>query len=296
MSAVEVTIAELEDCGHDEVVRLDWMSVDHSYQRPIDESRVKRMGSFNGGLFGRLTVNRRADRSLWVVDGQHRLAMARRNGLKHVPCTVYEGWTVPQEAWVFHYKNGLSVKVSAYDQHRAALGHLDPMALEIEAIVAEIGGAIGNRNSPHTGTIDRISCIDTLKSIYKIQNTPRGRSPVARNSINGGPEHLRKTLHVLADMWGNVPYADGDTKPFHGAVVKGMAIFLWNAIADANFDEQKLVKYLRIESPQKLMSMASGRTNMALSRAVAISIRQLYNKKAPRNKLSEEWEMGDLPH
>ena len=70
------------------------LQIDESYQRSIDtgpsQSLVKRIArDWDWGLCQPLNVAKREDGSLWVIDGQHRLAAARDRGdIYDLPCVV----------------------------------------------------------------------------------------------------------------------------------------------------------------------------------------------------------------
>lgn len=294
MGTVQAPSANLGDYGEEALIGTGVLRVDTSYQRPQNELRVRQMTPFNPSLFGRLTVNQRADGSWWVVDGQHRLAAAIRGGQTSVPCTVYRGWSVKDEAWVYGFRNRTQMKPSQYDLHKASVLFGDPIALDLEKIVAEIGGAIGPRNSPAVGTRGHIGCVESLRRIYGMRNE-HGRYPIERYSKLNGREHLRKTLHLINAAWGDISET-AKVKPFHGALVRGMAIFLWHASDDPNFEERKLVEALQKQkaTPFDIMNAANS-TAVSVPRALAREIKNRYNGHVRIRKLGD-WDVNDLPH
>lgn len=293
MSTVQASSAGLNEYGTESFMPVDALSVDHNYQRPTNQLRIRQMTPFAPSLVGRLTVSQRTDGTFWVVDGQHRLEAAKRNGVSSVPCTVYKGWTMKDEAWIYSFRNRTQIKPSQYDIHKASVLFGDPIALDLEKIVAEIGGAIGSRNSPAVGTRDHIACVDSLRRIYGMKNE-HGRYPIERYPKQNGREHLRKTLHVINAAWGDI----ADTamvRPFHGGLVRGMAVFLWHASDDPNFEEGKLIEALRRPkaTPFDIMN-AANHTAVGIPRALAREIKNRYNAHARTRKLGD-WDVNDLP-
>ena len=72
-------------------VALADLKVDTGYARPLDEAWVREIAAgFYEQLFLPLVVNRRPSGDLYVVDGQHRLEVARIAGATHVWATVLE--------------------------------------------------------------------------------------------------------------------------------------------------------------------------------------------------------------
>lgn len=69
-------------------VELADLHVDHDYQRPIDRGKVTRMRDDKTYRRLPVTVNVRADGSMWLTDGQHRAQAAHEDGETHVRARV----------------------------------------------------------------------------------------------------------------------------------------------------------------------------------------------------------------
>ena len=302
MNAVQADATQLEFLkarGQEVVIPLRKLKVDHTYQRPLRDRRVKDMSGehFNADLVGRLTVSRRQDGSLFVVEGQHRLAAMLASGITEWPCIVHEGWSLADEAFIYTKRGSTPLKQSAYESHLSSLAYGDPIALDIEAIVKEIGGTLAPRNHPDTGLVHHISCVDTLRRIYGLKNE-HGRYPTGRYAKQNGREHLRRTLGIIVDAWSGMPcWSDKNdkAKPFHADIVKAVAIFLWFAESDPNFDEQKLIQALGRITPGGLLTSATAFNPTTPPTAIANAIRKQYNLVIRKGKLSEAWVFGDLP-
>lgn len=95
---------------------------DQSYQRPIDERRVKRIvAKYNPNLVNEPKVSNR-NGMFYVFDGQHTIAaMKMMNNNRHLPieCKVFSGLTQQDEAKLFAEQNGISSPVRTSDKMRA---------------------------------------------------------------------------------------------------------------------------------------------------------------------------------
>lgn len=104
-----------------------------TYQRDLDHKRIAGyVKNFNPALIGVLTLNRRPDKTLWCVDGQHRLMACKSiETVSTVPAIVLELGTVKEEAELFLLLNSSSKKVTVQESlsARVARGDEDAAAL-----------------------------------------------------------------------------------------------------------------------------------------------------------------------
>lgn len=123
-----------------EMVEVDAVRVDHSYQRPLDSKRVKRIArAFSTGASKALSVSRRPDGSLYVYDGQHTLEVLKHLGRKECPAMVVDGTQLQEARW-FLLMNGSGVsKATARESHKAALTADDDTAKQVQALLDEYG-------------------------------------------------------------------------------------------------------------------------------------------------------------
>lgn len=90
--------------------------------------------------FGVLAVIKRADGSLWVYDGGHRLrASFYRDDIEELPCMVFECNDLKEEAKAFVVTNTMVSNVSAFHLHRASVLAGEPLALAVEGVVEKYG-------------------------------------------------------------------------------------------------------------------------------------------------------------
>jgi hypothetical protein len=136
----------LENC------RMADLQVDPAYQRSIDngpsQALIRKIATFwDWTLFHPLAVARREDGSLWVVDGQHRLAAARlRRDIYDIPCVVSPSLCQADEAASFVAMNQQRRALSKLDLFKAAVTGTDSEAAQIAAALAASGLSL----APHT--------------------------------------------------------------------------------------------------------------------------------------------------
>ena len=121
---------------------ISLMHVDHHYQRPADTRWVRTIAhDFDPDLLGVFTVNWRIDDSFWLINGQHRLRALRELDKLDavVPCDLYVGLSLVEEAKLFTETQALTKRISVRDRWHARLAEKDPVTLAINAILTEYG-------------------------------------------------------------------------------------------------------------------------------------------------------------
>lgn len=117
------------------------LMIDHTYQRnSLSQRNVDQIvKNYSVGSFGALNVAERNGIFYYVVDGQHRLAAAKKLGLTVVPCAVWVSTGVEQEAAEFERCNSARKSVDYYTKYRAMVVAKDPAYLLCEKILAKHG-------------------------------------------------------------------------------------------------------------------------------------------------------------
>lgn len=127
------------------------LQIDAEYQRSIEgqnsQALIRKIAQYwNWDLCQPLVVSRRAE-TLFVIDGQHRLAAARLRGdIGQLPCVVVEYASPADEAASFVHLNRQRAPLNKLDIFRAAVASEDP---EAKAILAAIEVA-GLKVAPHS--------------------------------------------------------------------------------------------------------------------------------------------------
>jgi hypothetical protein len=137
---------------------VDVLYVDPAYQRTMESKRsislIERMlKAFRWSAFGVLKVaptksegiaNRYA-----LMDGQHRWTVAKRLGIKEVPCEIIQADAVSAQAQAFLDANLNRVIVNAYALHHAQMVAGDRDAGQVAQACAEAGVEIPRYPIPH---------------------------------------------------------------------------------------------------------------------------------------------------
>lgn len=162
------------------------LRVDETYQSVVNPSWVRQIADgFDPDLFRPLDVSARTDGTFWVVDGRHRLEAVRLLGWleEAVPCFVYRGLSVAQEAALFYRLNAGTRKKRVIAVFRARLAAGEPVAFEVARVVSECGFELATTETNRGVT--RLLCVGTLEAIHKA----------------GGVALLRRVLSLLHDTW-----------------------------------------------------------------------------------------------
>jgi hypothetical protein len=144
---------------------LDLLMVDESYQRSTEDGKSQAMiariaKGWDWRLFQPLSVARRPDNSLCVIDGQHRLAAARRRGdIPHLPVVISRFDDVAGEARAFEAMNRERKTMSRLERYRAAAVAGDPVTLEAMAEIAAAGMTLAAHDNNERWKPGTIACI-----------------------------------------------------------------------------------------------------------------------------------------
>lgn len=157
----------LENC------RLSDLKVDAGYQRSTDndssKALIRRIAvDWDWRVFNPLTVSRRSDGTLWVVDGQHRLAAARlRKDMFDIPCVVTSYDSRADEARTFVTMNIQRRAMGALDLFRAALATSDGKATEIEVLISSAGLTLAKHSNFTAWKPGEVSNIGGIRACHR---------------------------------------------------------------------------------------------------------------------------------
>lgn len=144
------------------------LAVDFSYQRrPIDTKVLRIAGEWSWVGCCVITVAKRADGTLWVIDGSHRMhAALRRDDISHLPCVVFDSKGSEFEAKGFLKGNCNRKPVAALDVYRAAIVAGDKVALTVARVCSDVGVTVtADNNSYHTPKTTRV--VSALQKIVR---------------------------------------------------------------------------------------------------------------------------------
>lgn len=211
--------------------RADQLTIDERVQRELRPAKVKsivkKLPDDEGKrrrFIGALTISRRKDGSLVVLDGQHRVVALREAGYgsMQVLIVIHDGLTLEEEAELFRVLNSTN-RPTAFDDFKVGVVARDPECVDIERIVKAAGFYVHNQTVPGA-----VGAVTALRDVY---TGPNGHGPY--------PDHLAKTLAVAREAWGTTPEA------VEGNVLKGLGhvIATYGDELDTGALIKKLAKY-----------------------------------------------------
>lgn len=208
--------------GEITVLPLDLLHVDHLYQRDLIMEVVDRIAAnWDIVTAGTIVVSRRADGTLYVVDGQHRFAAAKLAGETEILAQVVDGLTAEEEAHLRiqgNYKR--SDRINEVFRARVFAG--DPTALALQEIAHRYDTEINFVPDASKG----LNAISSLEHLYNLDNGVR----------------LSRVFAVIKDAWGEVGGPNASS-----AILKGLAWFLDRHSEE--IDRQRLIERMRMEGP-----------------------------------------------
>lgn len=145
------------------IIGLDKMKVDSSYQRFPNDKRIKTIAKKWDDMKANLIhVSKRVD-GYYVIDGNHTRLAAELAGKINLPCRVYEGLTIEQEAALFSELNNSQKKPTFAEMLKAnALSGKQPEKGYVDCL-----DQAGLEYSLTKSQKGKIKCHSALFDIYK---------------------------------------------------------------------------------------------------------------------------------
>jgi hypothetical protein len=148
--------------GPGELVWIDKnrLHVDESYQRDETPAKIKAIAAaWSWVACGAIIVGWR-EGVYWVIDGQHRVAAARRHAaIRELPCLVFQTADAKTEARGFLDANTLRKPITSMDRFKSLIAVDDPAALLVRGLLGEHGYTATNATNPGTRTV---KCVTLL--------------------------------------------------------------------------------------------------------------------------------------
>lgn len=226
------------------------------YQRGQKRTAGVVQRKFDPRLMAPITVSRREDGSLWMIDGyQRKLGVeSRKEGPREdmiVPACVYSNLSVEEEVYIFEKLNRETVKVSPYDIFKAQLVAAEPEAVAISKIAASRGLAI---SASHSST--SVGSIALLRTIY------RWKDNAANDRNHIGEWILSDALQVARLTWGGI------SGSFSGSIIGGISLLLRRLYFEGYFTDppwkgehdlaRKIAAFPQTRTPDLVMGNISG--------------------------------------
>lgn len=205
------------------------IKLDPKYQRDTKQTWVDNAGSYDPNLATTVVLSSRAG-GPWCIDGGHRIALARANGVSHINAFVIDGLSQVDEARLFVRLQRMRTALTSHPLYRAER-LFDPETQAMERVVNVAGFRLAAKagNGPNV-----ITAIDSVRYIHRY----------------GGDDLLSRTLGFVKELW------IGEDKALSGPVLKGLALFLFAAGQQPSFRRDRLVSVMQAHGPMKVTRLA----------------------------------------
>ena len=119
------------------------MFVDTTYQRTVQSKVNKISKNWDSNKCAILQVSYRSDVDKYaIIDGQNRWEAAKKAGVTHLLCQIYENLTIKEEAKIFAEQNDNVTRISSADKFKSLLVMDDKICLQIKELCDEFGISI----------------------------------------------------------------------------------------------------------------------------------------------------------
>lgn len=165
------------------------LMIDATYQRSIDtgasQSLIRRIArDWDWGLCQPLNVAKREDGSLYVIDGQHRLAAAQvRGDIYDLPCVVIASASAHDEAVAFVAINRQRQALSRLDLFKAALAAGDSEAVVIQGALVNAGMTVATNSNYDSWKPGQVGAVGGLEHCLRQHGEKVLRTAVLAASI-----------------------------------------------------------------------------------------------------------------
>lgn len=248
-----------------EWVALDELYVDESYQRKIEARSSQELirniaKDWDWRLCQPLSVGRRPDDTLAVMDGQHRLTAAKmRSDIPRLPCVIFDQPSVEDEAKTFVKLNKRRRSLNSVDVFRASIAAGSAESSEVMALIQKSGLVLAPHSNYTAWQPRMIYCVPGIASAYR----------------RYGPLTIDQGLSALADAF------DGNILRYAGQILRSLFVFLATDGRDPDFKLEAFVDRLSMNTQQqwvRKMNEWIARTGQGSNIALTNVFRDAYRK------------------
>ncbi len=224
-----------------EFIGLDRLRIDPAYQRAIHGPKSRRLIAgmvkrWDWALCLPLLVSRRADGSLWILDGQHRHTGARERGdIQHLPCVVQPSLDPALEARIFVGVNTRRQALSQTDLFIGMLAYGDEDARLTSQLLDETGWRVVRTTGTDRWKPGDLTCAPLITRLLKVN----------------GAAAVRSALWILRQAWPDVVI----TSP--ASLIQAMVLLVREGGKLAGDPESAIVEQLRACSPAAWLASAA---------------------------------------
>jgi hypothetical protein len=181
----------------------DELHLDDSYQRSTDNGAsralIKKIAhGWDWRMCLPLVVSKRDDGSLWVIDGQHRLAAARLRGdIPFMPCVVGIYGSVADEAAMFVAMNRARKPMNRLDDFHAAIASGDDEAIEIAKLITDAGFTVSRKTGSQSWVPGEVAFTSAIAKVLR----KHGATPCAAALATMAEAFPGEVLNAGASMF-----------------------------------------------------------------------------------------------
>lgn len=254
-----------------QMVSVDKLTIDPRVQRKegVDQRRVQQIADeYDRAALGAITVSKRRDGTMVVLDGAHRTAASRLVGVSEIPALVYLGLTIAHEAALFVELNTFK-QPSMLSRMMAARVSGDPAATAILNTIETHGWKIDyNSEAGH------FAAVQAAERIY--------RNGCGALPLGAHRDLLDRTINLITAAWRH------DRESAHQMVVQGVGLLLarfGDGINDSSFALQLAQErpYVLIGKAKAIQSGQGGTTPAAFAKVLV----GIYNTRRRTARLPE---------
>lgn len=149
------------------------LHLDDSYQRSTDNggsrALIRKIAlGWDWRMCLPLVVSKRDDGSLWVIDGQHRLAAAKMRGdIPYMPCVVGIYGSVADEAAMFVAMNRARKPMNRLDDFHAAIASGDSEAIEIADLITGAGFTVSRKTGSQSWVPGEVAFTSAISKVLR---------------------------------------------------------------------------------------------------------------------------------
>jgi hypothetical protein len=217
--------------GHIQMVDIALLKVDHSYQRDLKAPLLEKMQAkgYDDATAGIITVSKRTSGEMFIVDGQHRTALAKLEDRQYILAQIFNELTPMREASLrdnMHLRRADTV----FEIFRARLVSGDAVAKGMQKLAAEFDTTFNFQPDNKKG----INCIGSCEKVFRIDMGGR----------------LRRVFSLIRETWGPIQGSENA-----GAeLIKAIDWYLERHTEEADYE--RTVQRLKTEGVGSLMRSA----------------------------------------
>lgn len=239
---------------------------DTKYQRDLMAAFIEGAGKFDPQLAGTIVLSSRAG-GPYVLDGGHRVEIARLWGVEFINAFVIDGLTQADEAALFVKLNRTRRALSSHALFKGELNAGAQHYPETSAMVRVVNNAGFTLAAKAGGNPTIITAIDSIRWVHRY----------------GGDDLLARTLSIVKELW------FGEPKATSGPTLKGIALFLASAGQQPMFRRDRLSRVMEKYGPSKVERLAQAIAMRRNAASVgpsnfAEAVLNEYNKLVPKDE------------